>query len=219
MIKGKMEKKMAQQKIDLLSLFGQVAGAVKEKQTTLNEADTYNHDHGDHMVEIFEVITQAMKEKKNSDPADQLEYAAKILRGKTDSGSSKLYAEGLKEAAKDMVGKNLDVGIVMTMVQKIMGASPKPEASQPAASGDMLSSLLGQLAGGADAEQDGLDLGDLLGAGMNFMSAKQSGKTDLEALTGALVSGSQMAQQPYREQSSQLVTSTLLKAVTSMMNK
>jgi hypothetical protein len=54
---------------------------------------------------------------------------------------------------------------------------------------------------------------------MSFLSAKQGGKTNLEALTGALVSGSQMASSPFREQSSQLVTSTLLNALTSMLSK
>ena len=67
--------------------------------------------------------------------------------------------------------------------------------------------------------QDGLDLGDLLGAGMTYLSAKQSGKSNMEALTGALVSGSQMASSPYREQSSQLVTSTMLKALASMLSQ
>ena len=57
---------MASEQIDLLSLFGQATKTLKKNQTTLNQADTYNHDHGDHMVEIFDVITQAMKAKKNA---------------------------------------------------------------------------------------------------------------------------------------------------------
>ncbi len=81
--------------------------------------------------------------------------------------------------------------------------------------GDVLGSLSG--AGSSDAKDD-LDLGDLLGVGMDYLSAKQGGKSTLEALTGALVSGSQMASSPYREQSSQLVTSTLLKGLTSMLS-
>lgn len=79
---------MAGEQIDLFSLFKQVSKSVKQNKTTLNKADSYNHDHGDNMVEIFDVITQAMKEKKSADPADQLEYAAQLLRNKTSSGSS-----------------------------------------------------------------------------------------------------------------------------------
>ncbi len=231
---------MAKNQIDLFSLFNQVTKTMQNSQTSLNEADTYNNDHGDHMVEIFEVITQAMKEKKNADPAVQLEYAASLLRKQAKSGSGKLYAQGVNEAAKQMKGKDLNAGSIMSMMQTILGAGEAP-ASKPAASDDMLGSLLGSLVGGGktggqsagvdfgdllgslkdtgSAEaKDGLDLGDLLGAGMTYLSAKQSGKSNLEALTGALVSGSQMASSPYREQSSQLVTSTLLNALTSMLS-
>ncbi len=193
------------------------------------------------MVEIFEVITQAMKEKKNADPAVQLEYAASLLRKQAKSGSGKLYAQGLNKAAKQMTGKDLNAGSIMSMMQTVFGAGEAP-TSKPAASGDMLGSLLGSLVGGGQAggqsdgidlgdllgslsgagsadAQDGLDLGDLLGAGMSFLSAKQGGKSNLEALTGALVAGSQMASSPHREQSSQLVTSTMLKALTSMLSQ
>ena len=231
---------MAKNQIDLFSLFNQVTKTMQGSQTSLNKADTYNHDHGDHMVEIFEVITQAMKEKKNADPAVQLEYAASLLRKQAKSGSGKLYAQGVNEAAKQMEGKDLNAGSIMSMMQTILGAGEAP-ASKPAASDDALGSLLESLVGSGKADapedskgigsllgslmgtgsadaQEGLDLGDLLGAGMSYLSAKQSGKSNMEALTGALVSGSQMASSPYREQSSQLVTSTVLKALTSMLS-
>ena len=90
----------------------------------------------------------------------------------------------------------------------------------------MLGSLVGQLLGGtgntgasSGGTGQGLDLTDLLGAGMNYMVAKQNGKSDVEALTGALMSGSTMAQAPYRGQSGEVVTSALLSALTSMMKK
>ena len=212
---------MAKNQIDLFALFNQVAKTMKDSKTSLNKADTYNHDHGDHMAEIFEVIAQAVKEKKSADPADQLEYAASLLRNKAKSGSGKLYAHGLKEAAKQMVGKDLDAGSIISMMQTVLGAGEAPAATKPAASGDMLGSLLGSLVGGGKTGggEGGMDMGDLLGAGMRFLSAKQGGKSNLEAITGALVSGSQMASSPYREQSSRLVTSTMLKALTSMLSK
>ena len=236
---------MAQQPIDLLSLFSQVSKTMDKNRTSLNKADTYNHDHGDHMVEIFDVITRAMKEKKNADPADQLEYAAAILRRQSQSGSGKLYAEGLNKAAKQVSGRELNANTIMSMMQTIFGGGQAPARKQttrqPAGSGDMLGSLLGSLVGGGNASQqsggalgdilgsltgagssgaqDGLDLGDLLGAGMSFLSAKQGGKSNLEALTGALVSGTQMASSPHRQQSSQLVTQTLLKGLSAMLSQ
>jgi hypothetical protein len=221
---------MAGAQIDLLSLFKQATKSVKQNQASLNEADPYNHDHGDNMVEVFDVISQAMKEKKTADPADQLEYAAQLLRSKTASGSGTVYANGLEQAAKQIFGKDLNVGTIMTIIQSLMGSVQQPaqQANQTnqAAGGDILGSLMGQLLGGSgstgasgNAAGQGLDLTDLLGAGMNYMAAKKSGKSDVEALTGALMSGSTMSQTPYRAQSGEVVTSALLNALTSMMKK
>jgi hypothetical protein len=223
---------------------------MNKNRASLNKADTYNHDHGDHMVEIFDVITRAMKEKKNAEPADQLEYAADILRRQSKSGSGKLYAEGLRNASKQVAGRELNANTILSMMQTIFGGT-QPQARtkaarQQAPSGDMLGSLLGTLVGGgqqpsaqgggglgdllgsltgagsgtgASGGQDGLDLGDLLGAGMSFLSAKQGGKSNLEALTQAMVSGTQMAGTPHRQQSSQLVTQALLKGLSTMLSK
>lgn len=229
---------MAQGQIDLLSLFGQVSKSLQQNKDSLNQADTYNHDHGDHMVEIFEVITEAMKQKKSAEPADQLEYAAQLLRKKSTSGSGKLYADNLATAAKNILGKELNAGTVLTILQTLMGASQKSSqggtgdmlgsllgglmsgGSGSSGSGDMLGSLLGQLGGGASGESNqGLDLSDLLGAGMEMLSNSQSGKSGLEALTGALLSGSQMSESSYRSQSGEIVTNALLGALSSMMKK
>jgi len=37
-----------------------------ETGNTLNSADDYNHNHGDNMVQTFDMITRAMKEKKKA---------------------------------------------------------------------------------------------------------------------------------------------------------
>lgn len=152
---------MAEKQIDLFSLFNQVSKTMKKSKASLNEADSYNHDHGDHMAEIFDVISQAMKEKKNADPADQLEYAAKLLRGQATSGSGKLYAEGLGSAAKQIAGKDLNAGTIMTMLQTIMNAGQDSPQKQAPSTGGMLGSLLGSLAG-SQQQDNGLDLGDLM---------------------------------------------------------
>ena len=209
---------MANGQIDLLKLFSQATRTVKKNQTSLNQADEYNHDHGDNMVQIFEVITQAMKTKKNSEPADQLEFAAQLLRSKSNSGSANLYASGLEQASKQVLGKDVNAGTVMTILQSLMGGGAAPQ--QSAGQGDILTTLLGQLGGRSSAESgQGLDLGDLLQAGLGYMAAKQGGKSDIEALTSALLSGTKMAETPHRAQSGQLVTSTLLKSLSGMMSQ
>jgi hypothetical protein len=172
---------MASEQIDLLSLFGQAKKTLKKNQTTLNQADTYNHDHGDHMVEIFDVITQAMKAKKNAEPADQLEYAAELLRKKTSSGSSTVYANGLEQAAKQVLGKELNISTIMAIIQALMGTK---QPSAQAGGGDLLGSLMGQILSGAGktgagsqtSQSSGGDvLGDLMGTLMGGQSSTSTG--------------------------------------------
>ncbi len=216
---------MSGEKINLLDLFKDVSASLKENQSTLNDADDYNHDHGDHMVEIFEVITEAMKEKKNADPADQLEYAAQLLRNKSQSGSAQMYVKGLTQASKELSGKQaLDLDNVVPLMQMLLGGGEAQIVTQTK-SGSGLGDILGSLLGGAapaseasDADQ-GLDLSDLLGAGLSYMQTKQSGGSDIEALTKALVGGSQMGSKPYRAQSSELVTNTVLQMLSGMLSK
>ena len=62
--------------IDLSQLFGQVVQSLSQNQGALNQADEYNKNHGDNMVEIFKLVTQALQEKKDAKPAAQLKYAA-----------------------------------------------------------------------------------------------------------------------------------------------
>jgi phosphoenolpyruvate---glycerone phosphotransferase subunit DhaL len=151
-------------KIDLSALFGTVAKTLAQNQTQLNNADTYNHDHGDNMVQIFEVITQAMKEKQNAAPADQLAYASQLLRAQSQSGSAQLYAEGLSDAASQFKGaKSIDTNTAMTLIQTLLGAQGSVSTSG-GGSGDLLGSLLGGLTSAqptAQAQSGGT--GDLLG--------------------------------------------------------
>jgi hypothetical protein len=49
-----------------------------------------------------------------------------------------------------------------------------------------------------------------------FLSAKQQGKSNIEALVNAIVSASPFAQTPHRQQSSQLIVSSLLESLAGM---
>ena len=214
---------MSGEQINLLDIFKQVSKTMKTNQDALNEADDYNHDHGDHMVEIFEVITAAMKEKKNADPADQLEYAAQLLRSKSSSGSAQVYAKGLTQASKDINGKSVDLNTIVPLLQTLMsGGEAKTAAASSSDSG--LGDLLGSLLGGTTAPEakdtdQGLDLSDLLGAGLSYMQSKQNGSSDVEALTKALVNSTLTGEKTYRSQSGELVTNTVLQVLSGLMTK
>ena len=210
-------------KIDLAKLFGAVANSLGEQRETLNQADTYNNDHGDHMVEIFEVVTQAMKEKRNASPADQLAYASEILRRK-QSGSAQVYANGFAQAAQQFQGQSVTTDNAGMLLQTLLGGgqAPASPSQQTGAGGDLLGSLLGGLTGQPSQGQgaaDGLDIGDLLNAGMAFMNAKQQGSSTAEAAINALMSASPLGQSSHRKESGTLVASTIMQVLGSMSKK
>lgn len=128
----------AKSNLDLAKMFTAVSKTMVQNQAALNKADTHNHDHGDHMVEIFNLATKAMQEKRNASPADQLAYAGDQVKSKMKSGSSQLYAEGFMRASKQFKGQqNLTADNVMTLIQALMGSSqsaqsvPSPEYFEP----------------------------------------------------------------------------------------
>ena len=206
---------MSGNQIDLSQLFGQVAKTLISNKSELNKADTYNNDHGDNMSDTFRMIAQAMEAKKGASSADQLEYAADLLRSKK-SGSAQLYAKGFANAAKEFVGEDINTGNAMQLIQTLMGGGASAKRSAEANPlGDMLGALMGSGATSASSDDD-LDLGDLLTAGMAFMSAKQSGDNNMEALMQALVADTEMSATPHRAQSSQLILNTLLDVVGGM---
>jgi hypothetical protein len=217
------ENRMVARQVNLANVFGTVASTLASNREVLNKADTYNHDHGDNMVEVFEVVAQAMKAKQGASSADQLAYAAELLRQK-QSGSAKYYAGGLTQAAQKYQGKKITSTNAMDLIQTLLGGGVQSSAgtakstSQP----DLLSTLLGGLGGTSQSTssgQTGLDIGSLLNAGMSYMSAKQRGETDATALMGALTAATSGGNTPYRAQSGALVANTLMQALGTLASK
>ncbi|MEN8173280.1 MAG: hypothetical protein ABFS03_10425, partial [Chloroflexota bacterium] len=67
--------------LNLLPLFQNVVSTLETNRSSLNQADTHNNDHGDNMVDIFSLITQAVGEKQDSPAANQLAHAGQLLSG------------------------------------------------------------------------------------------------------------------------------------------
>lgn len=204
-------------RVDLAKLFGAVANSLGDQRETLNQADTYNNDHGDHMVEIFEVVTQAVKEKKNASPADQLAYASQLLRRK-QSGSAQVYANGFAQAAQQFQGQPVTTENAGMLVQTLLGGGQAPTQGA-SGGGGMLGALLGSLTGQPAQGQgasDGLDLGDLLNVGIAFINAKQQGDSTAEAAIEALMSASPLGQSAHRKESGVMVANTLMQVLASL---
>lgn len=187
--------------VDLVKLFSAVAETMVENQASLNKADEYNQDHGDHMVEIFQSITGAVKEAPKDDLSQGLSTASEVLTGKK-SGSAAMYAKGLAQAAEYFQGQDLDATQLLPLLQTMLGGG---EAKIDKSAGGLLDSLVGSIGG-----EDGLDMGDILSAGAAFLQSKQQGDSNLEAAIDAVISASKMGETPHRAQSSKLVADVLL---------
>ncbi len=215
---------MATNQINLFKAFQSISKAMQQNQTQLNQADTINHDHGDNMVEIFDVITRAMKEKQNLTPADQLEYAAQLLRAK-QSGSAQYYSQSLDQASRELQGeKTITADNAMTLLQTLLGGG-QASTQSTGTTGDLLGSLLSSLGGtgtstGAGQEMPAtIDWTTLAGAGLEYLQSKQEGKDTMTSLMDALMSSKGTQQAPYRKQSGTIIANTLMQALGSMLNK
>ena len=266
--------------LTLPSIFKAVSKTLSENEAVLNEADTYNHNHGTNMAAAFQTVSKAVAKKKDLPVSEQLAYASEVLQG-SKGGSAQIYAQGLANAAQKFQGKQLSDNTVGLLIESMMGMQEPAQASSGAASssllgsllggmtgggqpqqqsqpsggdllgsllggmtgggqpqqqsqpsgGDLLGSLLGGLTGGAQPQQqtqpsggdllgsllggqsssdNGLDITDLLSAGLAYYSAKQHGGSTLEAIMQALGSASPLGKRDDQKQSGALVINTIL---------
>ncbi len=217
---------MADSSALLASVFQTVTKSLLENQQALNQADDHNHDHGDNMVSTFETITKSLQSKKSAPDAAALAFAAKQLSKKGSGGSSKLYAQGLAQAAQQFKGKQVDPSSALQLLQTLIGAGQAQPSASRSTSGDMLGALLGGLTGGGTGSQgpaaspdSGLDAGDLLNAGMAFLQSRQGGGSNAEALLQALAAGSGMGQSNHRTQSTELVINAFTQALGALSKR
>jgi len=227
-----MPKQSSSPGIDLAQIFGAAAQALAANQSALNQADSHNGNHGDNMVQTFNLITQALASQKDAQPSEALAYASQVLNQNTNSGSAAVYAQGLAQAAQQFQGQQaVTPENGMGLLQALMGGGAS--AGSPSAGGgmDLLGSLLGGGGGGnassggaldslmdlAKGEKlDGQDVSNLLNAGMAFLNAKNQGQDTMQAAISALVSGGPLGQQPHRQQSGEVVAGALMQAMSAL---
>ena len=208
---------------DLSSLFGVAAQALAANQGALNQADAQNGNHGDKMVQMFNMLTQVMGEQKGASPTQQLNNASQYLSQHATSGSSKVYAQGLAQAAQQFQGqKSINPDNAMMLVQSLLGGGQLAPQQQMGGGADLLGSLLGAVTQSQQPQQqqdNGIDAGDLLSAGMAFMNAKNQGQDNLQAGLSALMAAGPLGQSSHRHQSGQVVGNALMQAISAMAKK
>jgi hypothetical protein len=215
---------MATSQLNLADLFGAAATALSQNQGALNQTDSYNQNHGDNMVQIFNLINQAIAEKPKAPPSDQLAYAGRMVRSQANSGSAQVYAGALETASQQFQGKSLDSDNAMELITTLLSGGQAPQAPVTPQGTDLISALLGSFAGdeGASArssksqkDEPVIDAEDLMRGGMAYMSAQQRGASGSEAIMDAIISGSPLGESPQRAQSAKLIGGALLTAVTA----
>ncbi|MBN2258035.1 MAG: hypothetical protein JW704_09445 [Anaerolineaceae bacterium] len=214
---------MATNEVDLSQLFQAVSKVMQQNQAQLNQADPYNHNHGDNMVDIFTTIANSVQQNKTASPATQLKTAAAQLRTKK-SGSAQYYSQSLNQAARELrSAKRVDADNAATLVQTLLGGGQSTKQSGSAAT-DVLSTLLGSLTGASGTTtpsatgSSGIDWTTLASAGLEYMQSKQEGQDTLTALMDALMAEPTKTA-TYRKDSGALVATTLMQALGSMLNK
>lgn len=199
---------------DLSALFNVAAKTLAANRSTLNDADVENQNHGDNMVQVFNMISRAMARQRGAAPSDQLRYASDYLAQNANSGSAHVYAQGLAQAAQQFEGQQaLTPDNALLLLQGLFGGG---QSTSPTGA-----DALGSLLGGQQLPQQaqGIDLASLISAGMTFMSAKQQGQDTVQAALTALMSAGPMSQRSHRQQSGQLVGNALLQAIAAMASK
>jgi hypothetical protein len=145
-----------------------------------------------------------------------------LLGGLTGGGQTQQQSQPSQSGGGDLLG---------SLLGGLTGGGQTQQQSQPSQSGggDLLGSLLGGLTGSGNSQANtssgqastggGLDMGDLLNAGMAFMQAKQSGNSTAGALLQAVLAGSGMGNTNHRQQSTQLVANSFLQALGGLSSK
>ncbi len=164
---------------DLSALFSVAAQALAANQASLNQADAENQNHGDNMVQTFNMIAQAMEAERGKAPSKQLRQASQYLTQHAQSGSGQVYAQGLAQAAEQLRGqKAVTPDNAMLLIQSLLGGGQQT----PQNTADLLGSFMGTQ---QPSGQSGVDLlGSLVGT-------QPSPQTSGGDLLGSLLGGQQ----------------------------
>ncbi len=188
------------QALTLPSIFKAVSKTLSENEAVLNEADTYNHNHGSNMAEAFKTVSKAVAKKKDLPVSEQLAYASDLLQDSC-SGSARFYAQGLANASQKFQGKQLNENTVGLLINAMMGAQEPAQETSGAAEKSLLGSLLGGMTG-QQQQQSQPSGGDLLGSLLSGMTGQQqqqsqpSGGDLLGSLLGGMTGQQQQQSQP-----------------------
>ncbi len=205
----------------LASLFKAVGDVLRENREALNQADLINGNHGDHMVQVFDIAAQAASEKRDTELAEAMEHAARLLEAQAGNGSAQLYAHGLQQIAQQFRRNDLTLDDFLGFVRAALAEDKVNNRAPSERRGDMLKALLAGLANwvqiesGRPTSDHPLDINALFEFGAAYLQAKQRGGSRSEILADAAANASPLGKSPHRRQSGKLAIQALLQAMQS----
>lgn len=202
----------------LLRLFEPLRQAISAQRDRFNQLDTYNGNHGDHLVEVFDVIVEGFHTHANVPLPEALQTIAEGLATCPANGTARVYAEGLRHMATHFRRYELTEAHLFQVAQAL------PKAGAGFAMGlSTKSALLKALAGaledwraaqeGAANARHGLSLGSMFAFGMAFLEAKAKCDDELSALAETAASLSPLSSVPHRYASGKFIFHHLLLAL------
>lgn len=183
------------QELTLSDIFGEITKVLAENRQELDDADSYNHNHGSNIVQTFDLIQKAVASKESEPVSEQLAYASKVLKKQNTGGTAQIYADGLADASRAFVGKEFNASTASTLINAMMGT----QGSSERGGGDILSTLLGSLTKPKDQETSHATAptqpDDLFGSLIGSLGSQQQAPTtisdqpDAGDLLGGLLGG------------------------------
>ena len=214
-----------QSRVALAPVFEEIGAKLKENRARLNEADTLNGNHGDHMVAIFEVATRAAEGTRDQELSASMAYAGRQLALLKDNGSAQVYGRGLECVAAQLGERQITLDELVNYVSSILEGESAPSVNGEAEnggssrSGEVLKALVAGIAewnrreSGDSPDGSPLSMGALFDFGIVYLQAKQRGGTRTAIIADAAASVSPLGSVPHRLESGKLVVETLLKAL------
>lgn len=212
--------------IELAPVFQSVADALTRQRDTFNQADAYNGNHGDHMLEIFSLAAQAAGHEMGKPLGDAMESVASRLSHLVDNGSAQVYARGLRQFGDQFRQQNVSLDDLERYVVGLLKENGPGDARQKSPApeeqgGDVLKALMNGLANwravesGREPSPKPMDAGYLFDLGVAYMQAKARGGSRTQVIADAAASVSPLNDVPYRVESGKLAVQTLLEALLS----
>lgn len=216
------------------SVFAHVFEAVRqivgENQAYFNTVDVINHNHGDHMLEIFDLAVQTLRDLSPENLAEAMLTAGLAIKNLEGNGSAQVYADGLVAFAQKLELREIGQAELIQFVREKTG---EPQLEQPEGdeqlidekdlhadrSGQVLKALVEglsawkQIDSGVSSRDRKLDMGALFELGIIYLQAKQRGGSNIEVLADAAVSASPLNQSAHRKLSGKIAIQAMLKAL------